>query len=135
MGVRKGRWAAHCRSTLCLRLVQLSDGEVNGGEVAEPDRVGAVHRERSSNEIDGRLVVARLMHQHPQEMQGLGMLRDLLQDAPVQGFGVGQVARAMVLEGQGQALGDRERAWRSRRRAGLSDMRFAHPFNIPTLRA
>ena len=56
------------------------------------------------------------MRQGAQQVQCVGVLGGLLQDAAVQDFGLGQSARAVVLPGQLETLGNRRRAGRSRKR-------------------
>ncbi len=77
---------------VALAFQDVTQGVVGLGEVriAHYDTADKVH---------GRAVVAHQVRHHAQKMQGIGMIRVSLQDLPIPGLGLGQIARRLVTAG------------------------------------
>jgi len=64
--------------------------------------------ERLGDEVHGNVVLAHLMGDRADQVECGGMVRIGFQDLPVESLGLGQAARAMVLDSEVQGLLD---AW------------------------
>ncbi len=67
---------------------------------------GRVVADRLGNPFHGGAEGAALRRQHPEQMQGGGVVGIDLQNPAIQGFGFGQAARLVMLGGDGERLGD-----------------------------
>ena len=81
------------RGALCLTHLQISVAEIDpvfGGR--------GVLLNGAGNEVDRRLVIARLPGQYSQQMQRVGLLGLLLQHPPIKGFGLRQAPGSMMTD-------------------------------------
>ena len=60
----------------------------------------------SANQIHGRLIPAHLMRDDSQKVQRLGMVRIDRQNLAVNGLCLGKPSGSLMLESEGQGLGD-----------------------------
>jgi hypothetical protein len=78
--------------------------DIDRGEVTMENRVRTVDRECAVNQVDSLPMPARLMGQHTQKVECLGMLGRFVEDAAVQRFGFLEPACFMVLDSAGELL-------------------------------
>ncbi len=108
LGVGEVRLQAHGLAAMSHGVFEVAQGEVDGGQVAVEDGVRAVDGQRPEDQVAGLLVAARLVGQHAEQVQGVGVLRRVLKDGAVEGLGLLPAAGLVMPNRQGQALGDRE---------------------------
>ena len=79
-------------------------------KVVVKNTVGAVQFNRSANEFDGDLVLARLGGPAGQQMDSFGMIRIELENLPIDLLGCRQIAGSMMLDSQCEGFVNRGHA-------------------------
>jgi hypothetical protein len=89
---------------MCHGFGQDTGVDVNCAQVAMEDRMRTVDREGPVDQVDRLAMPARLMGQHTQKVECLGMLGRFVEDAAVQRFGFLEPACFVVLDSAGELL-------------------------------
>jgi hypothetical protein len=84
------------------RFRQLPRHAENAAQIAVRLSEVRIFSQGRANAIDGRAVLAHLMGEQAQQVQGAGMTRFGLQDLPVEPLRLAQIARLMLLHGKVQ---------------------------------
>jgi hypothetical protein len=99
LSVEEVRLKAQGRAAVRHRHFQSAERQGYCGQVAEEHRVRAVDGEGSADEVECLRMTAGLVSQHAEQVQGVRVVRRLLEDAAVEGFGLLKTASLVVANG------------------------------------